>query len=365
MWGRIRALIVKEFLAILKDKKSRGVLVALPFFQLMVFPHATTFDVTDIRLAVLNKDSGVLGRDLIAGFTATPSFRLVITLTHDGEIDAVINTARADLVLHIGENFSHYLKAGQSAPVQLIVDGRNSNTALIVLDYAASIIADFNRQHAVRVLPAHLVERAWFNPNLWSLWSVLPGFLGIITLVATLSITSFSVAREKEVGTFQQLLVTPLRPVEIVIGKTIPSLIIGMAEGVVIVLVSVYWYRIPLIGSPALLFLGLFVFLLSSIGVGLMISSMSRTQQQALLGTFFFLTPTIILSGFATPIANMPEWVQILTYADPMRYFMVIARGVYLQDMPTEVVMTQIWPMAVIALIALLMAGWLFRRRLY
>lgn len=365
MWGRIRALIFKEFLAVLKDKKSRGVLVALPFFQLMVFPHATTFDVTNIRLAVLSKDSGTIGRDFIARFTAAPSFRLVITLIHDTQIAEVISTDKADLVLHIGENFSHYLKAGQSVPVQLIVDGRNSNTALIILDYASQIIADFNRDHAVRPLPVHLVERAWFNPNLWSLWSVLPGFLAIITLVATLSITSFSVAREKEVGTFQQLLVTPLRPLEIVIGKTVPALIIGMAEGTIIVLVSVYWYQIPLIGNPALLFLGLFIFLLSSIGVGLMISSMSRTQQQALLGSFFFLTPTVILSGFATPIANMPQWVQILTYANPMRYFLVISRGIYLKDIPIESVLNQLWPMAVISLFTLIVAGWLFRRRLY
>ncbi|ADE15786.1 ABC-2 type transporter [Nitrosococcus halophilus Nc 4] len=365
MWGRIKALIVKEFLSTLKDKRSRAVIMALPFFQLMVFPYATTLDVTYIRLAVLNKDSGTLGRDLAARFTAGRGFKLVATLTHDAEITQFINTGDVDFVLHIGENFSQDLKQSRAAPVQLIVDGRNSNTALILLDYAGQIIADFNRELATQPLPSHLVERAWFNPNLLSLWSVLPGFLAIITLVATLSITGFAVAREKEVGTFQQLLVTPLHPLEIVIGKTVPALVIGLAESVIILLVSVYWYGVPLIGNLLLLYLGLFFFLLSSIGTGLMISSLARTQQQALLGAFFFIVPTVILSGFATPIANMPEWIQALTYLNPMRYFLAISRGIFLKDAPAEFVFAQIWPMALIALAALFLAAWLFRRRLY
>ncbi|ADJ28254.1 ABC transporter permease [Nitrosococcus watsonii] len=365
MWGRISALIIKEFLATLKDKRSRGVIIALPFFQLLIFPHATTLDVTSIRLAVLNKDSGTLGRDLVARFTAGQGFRLVATLTHDAGITPLVKTGKVDLVLHIGENFSQNLKQGLSAPVQLIVDGRNSNTALILLNYTGQIVADFNREMANQPLPAHLVERAWFNPNLLSFWSMLPGFLAIITLVATLSITGFAVAREKEVGTFQQLLVTPLRPMEIVIGKTIPALIIGLGESIVILLIAVYGYEVPLIGNLLLLYLGLFFFLLSSIGTGLMISSLARTQQQALLGAFFFIVPTVILSGFASPIANMPEWIQILTYLNPMRYFLEISHGIFLKDASFGFVLARVWPMALIASTALLLAAWLFRRRLY
>jgi ABC-2 type transport system permease protein len=365
MWARIRALIIKEFLVTLKDKRGRAVIMILPFFQLMVFPYATTFDVNHIQLAVLNKDSGAWGRELAARFTAGRGFELVATLTHDADITQIVNAGDADIVLHIGESFSQDLEQNRPTPVQLIVDGRNSNTALILLDYAGQIVGDFNRELAIHPSPSsYLVERAWFNPNLLSLWSALPGFLAIITLVATLSITSFAVAREKEVGTFQQLLMTPLRSIEIVIGKAVPALFIGLAEGIIIVLISVYWYGLPLVGNLLLLFLGLFVFLLSNIGIGLVISSIARTQQQALLGTFFFIVPTVLLSGFSTPIANMPAWVQALTYINPMRYFLAISRGIFLKDVPAEFVFSQLCPMMIIALIALFLATWLFHRRI-
>ncbi len=316
-------------------------------------------------LAVLNDDVGRHGRDLIDRFVTASPFRPAATLAHSSEIAPVIDAHRTDLVLHIGETFSRELKAGRSAPVQLIVDGRNSNTALITLGYASQIVAAFSREHATRPLPARLVERAWFNPNLLSPWSILPGILAIIILVATMAITSFSLAREKEVGTFQQLLVTPLRPFENIVGKTVPSLIIGLVESAVIVAVVVYLYEVPLVGHLGLLYVGIPFFLLANIGVGLMISSIARTQQQALLGAFLFLVPQIILSGFATPIANMPEWVQGLTCLNPMRYFLVISRGVFLKDLPADLVFAETWPMALIALATLTLAAWLFRRRLY
>ncbi len=365
MWGRIRALIAKEFLAIFTDRRSRIVLVALPIFQLTVLTTAATFEVVPIRLAVLNEDSGVAGRDLVARFTGAPDFRLVRTLTHDREIDEVIDAERADVALHVARTFSRDLGAGRPAPVQVIVDGRNSNTALVTLDYAADIIQAYAREASGRAPPAELVERAWFNPNLLSEWFILPGMLAIITLVAVVSITAFSVSREKEVGTFQQILVTPLRPVELIVGKIVPGLVIGLAESVVIILVAVHAYGVPLVGDLWLLYLGLVVFLLSVIGVGLMISSLSRTQQQALLGSFLFIVPTVILSGFATPIANMPGWVQYVTYANPMRYFLVISRGVFLKDLPPHLVLAELWPMAAIAIVTLTVAAWLFRRRLY
>ncbi|MBI4183464.1 MAG: ABC transporter permease [Proteobacteria bacterium] len=365
MWRRIVALVVKEFLAVLKDRKSRAVLLVLPFLQLGVFPFATTFEVTGIRLAVLNEDAGAEGRELVSRFTATPTFRAVATLTHSSEIAPMIDSRRAELVLHVGKTFSRALKTGASAPVQLIADGRNSNTALITLAYAGEIVGAFGREHARAPLPAALVDRAWFNPNLGSLWSILPGILAIIISVATTSITAFSLAREKEVGTFQQLLVTPLRPVEIVIGKTLPALAIGLGESAVIVAAMVLLYRMPLVGRVGLLYVGIPLFLLANIGMGLMVSSVARTQQQALLGAFLFLLPEVILSGFATPIGNMPDWIQTLTYVNPMRYFLVISQGVFLKDLPADAVLAQAWPMALIALGSLTVAGWLFRRRLY
>lgn len=364
MWHRIRALIRKEFLTILKDKRSRAVILVLPFFQLLVFPYAATLDVTAVRMAVLNQDAGTQGRELVARFTGASAFRVVATLTGQAQIAPTIDAGRADVVLHLGPDFSRELLRGDTPKLQLIVDGRNSNTASIVLDYASHILAAYTEERA-GLPPAHLVERAWFNPNLLTLWSILPGILAMITLVATLSITAFSVAREKEVGTFQQLLVTPLRPWEIVLGKTVPALLIGLGESVIIISTSVLWYGLPLVGSLPVLYAGLFLFLLSSIGIGLMVSSLSRTQQQAMLGGFFFIVPTVILSGFATPIANMPHWVQVITYFNPMRYFLVISRGVFMKDLPLDVSLHQLWPMLLIAAGTLTVAGALFRRRIY
>jgi ABC-2 type transport system permease protein len=207
--------------------------------------------------------------------------------------------------------------------------------------------------------------RAWFNPNLLSRWFIVPGIVGLLTLVVTMLVTALSVAREREQGTFDQLLVTPLRPVDILIGKALPGFLIGLAEATVIIVVAVLWFEVPLLGNLLTLYAGVILFLFSAIGVGLMISSLSVTQQQGLLGAFLFLVPAIILSGFATPIANMPPLVQELTLINPMRYFMVILRGVFLEGVPLGPLVQQLWPLAAIAAVTLTLAGALFRRRMY
>jgi ABC-2 type transport system permease protein len=209
------------------------------------------------------------------------------------------------------------------------------------------------------------VARSWFNPNLLSRWFVVPGIVGLLTLVVTMLVTALSVAREREQGTFDQLLVTPYRPWEILIGKAVPGFVIGTLEATFIMGVAVFWFRVPLVGSLTALYTGLFLFLLSAIGVGLMISSLSVTQQQGLLGAFMFLVPAIILSGFATPILNMPPAVQKLTLINPMRYFMVIVRGVFLEGTPFHLLIHEFWPLAVIGVVTLSIASWLFRRRMY
>jgi ABC-2 type transport system permease protein len=239
---------------------------------------------------------------------------------------------------------------------------------LIVLNYVNTITARFNRQwsesHGQPGLPARLEIRAWFNPNLESRWFIVPGVVGMLILVVTLLVTALSVAREREQGTFDQLLVTPLRPVEILIGKALPGFIVGLAEASAIILVAVFWFEIPLQGSLLTLYTGILLFLLSAIGVGLMISSLAVTQQQGLLGGFLFMVPANILSGFATPIANMPPAVQAVTLLNPLRYFMVVLRGVFLEGTPFHLLINQFWPMAVIGLASLALAGWLFRYRM-
>jgi ABC-2 type transport system permease protein len=368
VWHRVLALIVKEFLAIWKDKKSRVVVIVPPLIQLVVFGYAATFEVRHVATAVYNEDQGLAGRQLIARFEGSPTFDIVARLTRHSQIAEIVDPKRASLVIHLGQTFSRDVAAGRTANVQLIADGRQSNTALIILGYADRVIAGFNtdwaREHGQALPPASLIVRSWFNPNLESRWFIVPGIVALLTLVVTVVITSLTVAREREVGTFEQLLVTPFRPFEILIGKSVPPVVIGLAEGSVIIAIAVWWFGVPLRGDVGLLYVALFFYLLAVIGVGLMLSSLARTQQQAILGAFLFVVPAIILSGFATPISNMPPLIQDLTLVNPMRYFLIIVRGTFLQDLPPSLIIAHLWPMIVIAAVTLTGAAWLFRRRL-
>jgi len=365
---RILALATKELLAVLKDKRSRIVLIAPPLLQLLVFGYAATFDLNDVPVAIYNEDRGAPSRELVADIVGSPSFHRVADIEHDGQIAPLIDAKDAVAVVHIGPRFSADLSAGRTARVQVIIDGRNSNSALLVQGYLGEIVRDFNLAWAKRSgMPppvATLQVRPWFNSNLESRWFIVPGIVGLLTLVVTTIVTALSVAREREAGTFDQLLVTPLRPFEILVGKAVPGMLIGIAEGSFILLMAVYWFDVPLRGSLGALYLGMFLFLLSAVGIGLMISSLAVTQQQGMLGAFLFLVPAVILSGFATPIANMPYLVQLLTSINPLRYFLVILRGVFLEGYSYAMLLDYYWPMALVGLITLTLAGWLFRHRL-
>ena len=369
MLTRLLALIRKEFLALLKDPRSRLVLIVPPMIQLLVFGYAATFDLKDIPYALYNEDRGAASRDLVAAFDGAPTFHRVATLHAEAEIAPRVDSRKVLLVLHFGPRFSADLQSSGSAPLQVIVDGRNSNTALIALNDVRAIVNQFNQEWiAERGLsspPARLETRAWFNPNLESRWFFIPGIIGMLTLVTTMLVTALTVAREREQGTFDQLLVTPLRPGEILLGKALPGFLIGMVQGTVILLIATLWFKVPLLGSLLALYAGLALFLLSGVGAGLLISSLAVTQQQGLLGAFLFMVPAVILSGFATPIANMPAAVQTITLIDPLRYFLVILRKVFLEGAGFDVLMGQFWPMAVIGGVSLFLASWLFRHRLY
>lgn len=369
MFGRIFALVIKEFLTLLKDKRSRVVLIVPPLIQLLVFGYAATFDLKNVPFAVYNEDSGNSSRDLIAAISGSTSFTKVAQITHESEIAPLIDSKKVMMVVHVSQNFSEDLLRGRPAALQVIVDGRNSNSAMLAMDDISVMVDRFNRDwaasHEGTPPPSHVETRAWFNPNLESRWFFLPGIVGILTLLVTMLVTALSVAREREQGTFDQLLVTPLRPVEILIGKVLPGFIIGLGEATVIILAAVFWFKVPLLGSLVSLYTGIILFLLSGVGVGLMISSFAVTQQQGLLGAFIFMVPSIILSGFATPIRNMPQIVQDITLINPMRYFMAVLRGVFLEGTPFELLIHLFWPMAVIGIVALSIAGWLFRHRMY
>jgi ABC-2 type transport system permease protein len=305
----------------------------------------------------------------VARFTGSEHFELVARIHRHEEIARLIDDREALMVLSIGPRFSHDLRSPDGAAVQLILDGRNSNTAAIAMGYARRIVGDFNEDRlaaqGASTLPSVLITRAWFNPNLVSRWFIVPGIVGLLVLVVVMMVTSLSVAREREQGTFDQLLVTPMHPTEILVGKAMPGLVIGLLEATLIIAVAVWGFDIPLRGHLATLYVGLGLFLLSAVGVGLMISALSVTLQQAVLGSFLFLVPAVILSGFATPIANMPPLVQDLTLINPMRYFMVVLRGVFLEGSPFHLLIDQLWPMAVIGVATLAFAGWLFRHRMY
>ena len=368
MLNRIFALIKKEILAVLRDKKSRFVLIIPPMIQLCIFSFAVTLDVKNVPIGILNRDAGKEGFELVQRFAGSPTFNRIIYLSSVEEITRLVDTQKVLLVLHIDQQFSRKLEAHQPADIQFILDGRKSNTAQIIQGYALRIIDQFNRDFAAKeAIPVQMtatVVRNWYNPNLLYNWFTVPSLIGLLTMVIGLVVSALTVARERELGTFDQLLVSPLQPTEILIGKTVPAILIGMMEGTLILLVAIFIFQIPLTGSLWVLYPSLFVFVSSIVGVGMFISSLSMTQQQAILGTSVFMSPAVLLSGFATPIENMPHWLQLVTYGNPFRYFLVVVKGVFLKEMPAAVVFQETWPMAVIALFTLTGAGWFFRRRL-
>lgn len=368
MWGRIVALIIKEIHSIWRDKKSRMVLVVPPLVQLFIFAFAATLDVKNVTLGVLNRDHGEQAIELLQRFHGSPTFSHIIYLTAIEEVAPFIDQQRGAAVISIDEQFSRNLDADKSADIQLILDGRKSNSTQIIGGYIAEIVQRFNNDLAnkkgIQLQTSELVPRYWFNPNLIYYWFNVPSLCGILTMVEALILTALSVARERELGTFDQLLVSPAGPSEILIGKMVPSVIISMIEGSVIIFFAVFVFKIPFMGSLALLYLSMFVFVCCIVGIGLFISSLCTTQQQAILGSSLFMTPSILLSGFATPIENMPAWLQPVTLLIPLRYFLVIVKGIFLKAMPWAIIWSNLWPMAVIAILTQIGAAWFFRRRL-
>ncbi len=369
MWLRIRSLIIKELLAVWRDPKGRFVLLVPPVIQMLIFSYAATQEVKNVRIAILNQDMGIYGRDLVARFEGSPNFREVVHLHADAEIIPAINSRSVLMIVHIRQDFSRLVSAGRPAPVQLILDGRSSNASQILGGYAQQIIGGYSTElsetQAARTPPpaSVVVSRAWFNPNLDALWSTVPSLVGILVALEGLMVTGLSVARERELGTFDQLLVSPLGPGEIVVGKTAAGFVVGMAEGTLMTTVAVSFFRIPLAGSIVLLYVSMAVYLLALLGIGLFISSLANTQQQAILGTFSFMVPMMLLSGFASPVENMPDWLQYVTLANPVRHFMVIVKGVFLKAMPARDVLNSLWPLVLIAAATLTGSTRLFRRR--
>ena len=367
MWLRIMTLIRKEVLAVLRDPRNRVALILPPIMQLFLFSFTGTLEVKHVALGIWNQDYGQVANEVIERLCGSPNFGHVEFAHSRQELQDMIDEQRVMLAITFLPDFSRKFSEGQMAPLQMIADGRKSNSAQIAQGYVTQVVNQFVSEQTPTDSNApnvQIVERTWFNPNLDYIWFTLPSLAVMITLQICLNVTAMSVAREREMGTFEQLLVSPMRPMEIMAGKSIPALILALIEVTIFILITVFVFRIPFHGSVLFLYLSLTVFVIAMIGIGLSISSIALTQQQALLGIMTTLLPATLLSGYAAPIENMPGWLQPLTYANPLRYIMIVMKGVFLKDMPPLEILNNTWPMAIIAVFTLTLATLLFKRRL-
>jgi ABC-2 type transport system permease protein len=356
---RVRQMLRKEFIQVLRDPRMRMVIFVVPVVQVLVFGYAVTTDVKHLATVVQDLDNSAASRELAAHLSDSGYFDIVARDSREDAGAAWLDRGRARVVLRIARGFEEELRAGRSAAVQLLVDGTDSNTARIGLSHAVRIAAGMSEKilmsrqarTAGAPRPAARVElraRAWFNENLDSRNFYVPGVIALLVTLVTLLLTSMAVVREKEIGTMEQILVTPITPAEFILGKTIPFALIGFVDVLLITSVGVFWFDVPIRGSPALLLFSTALYMLTSLGVGLLVSTVSRTQQQAMMSTFMFFFPAVLLSGFVFPIANMPAAIRWLTYLDPLRYFIVIIRGIFLKGTGVRV----LWPpMAALAAI--------------
>jgi ABC-2 type transport system permease protein len=365
---RILALTRKELLAVLKDPRSRMSLLIPPVVQALIFGYAATYDLNHVTYAALDQDHSAASRQLLAGLDGSGIYERVADLQRASDITSMIDARRALLIVQIDQQFERRLLSGLSANVQLIADGRNSNTAGTAMGYVTSIVnqfnSDFGHDHGFAPAPLQIVARAWYNPNLETRWFMIPGMIGTLTLLQTLMLTAMSVAREREQGTFDQLLVTPFRPFEIMAGKALPSMVVGTIQATGVLLVAQLWFRIPFAGAYLTLFAGLLLFLLAAVGIGLLISAVAATMQQALLYSMLLIMPFSLLSGLTTPLSSMPTAVQYLTAVNPLRYAIDITRRVYLEGSGLNLLVSDLWPLALIAALTLSAASWMFGTRM-
>ncbi len=365
---RILALTRKELLAVLKDPRSRMSLLVPPVVQALIFGYAATYDLNHVTYAALDQDHSAASRQLLAGLDGSGVFERVADLQRAGDVASLIDARRALLIVQIDQQFERRLLSGQSADIQLIADGRNSNTAGTAMGYITSIVQQFNstwgRDHGVAPPPVQIVARAWYNPNLETRWFMIPGMIGTLTLIQTMMLTAMSVAREREQGTFDQLLVTPFRPFEIMAGKALPSMVVGTIQASGVLLVAQLWFRIPFAGSYLSLYAGLLLFLLAAVGIGLLVSAVAATMQQAMLYSMLLIMPFSLLSGLTTPLSSMPSAVQYLTAINPLRYAIDITRRIYLEGAGLDLLGADLWPLALLAALTLAAAAWTFGHRM-
>ena len=375
MLERIRHMLRKEFLQTMRDWRMAGMVFIAPVIQVCIFGYVATTDVRHVETAVFDLDNTQASRQLVARFVGSGYFDVIEHVTDEARARDIMDRGQASAILRMNTGFEDDLRAGRTAELQVIVDGTDSNTGGIVLSYAARIVEQYSEEvldsrvarltgSPPRVGKVELQVRAWFNENLESRNYYLPGVMANLLFLIPLVLTSMAIVREKEIGTMEQILVTPIRPTEFILGKTVPFALIGFFDVIAITAFGVLWFSIPVRGSVLLLLACSGLYLMTGLSIGLLISTVSRTQQQAMMTTFFFTLPAILLSGFMFPIANMPPAIQALTYVDPLRYFLVIIRGIYLKGLGASVLWPQMCALALMGVATLWLAVRRFRKTL-
>jgi drug efflux transport system permease protein len=375
MWKRIRHIIIKEFIQAVRDPRLRIFIVLPPIIQLLAYGYAINFDYRQIPMAVWDEAGTSQSREFIQRFSQNDYFRLITMIQDPREMEDLINRNKITMAVHIPWDFSKKLDAGQKTSVQVILDGTDSNAALITSRYASSIIFDY----AVTILhqrlnrmgigkeasgPLLVEERTWFNPNRISSTSFIPGVVAMVVMLVSLQLTALAIVREKEIGTLEQLLVSPIRPFELLVGKTVPFIIISLVDVALVIAVGMFWFEVPFRGNPLVLLLGTILFLFCTVGGGLFISTLSATQQQAMMVSVFFFMPAILLSGLVFPIHNMPLAAQLVTYLNPLRYFIIVLQDLFLKGAGLAVLWPQFAAMAGLGISLLTLSVLRFHKRL-
>lgn len=374
MLNRIRQIIIKEFIQLWRDRRLRIFLFLPPLIQMIIYGYATNFDIRHVPTAIYDEDRSVASQDLISRFGATEYFRLQHYIDNEAELRRLIDRSEITLALRFPEDFASRLKAGQTTKLQVIIDATDSNAALIIAKYVNSILQEYAQEvlqerlqrlgsEKKMALPVVIESLAWFNPNLVSRVAFVPGVIAIVVMLVSLMLTGMAVVREKELGTLEQVLVTPIKPLEFMLGKTIPFVCIALIDVVLVSVFAMLWFELPFRGSPFVLLLGTLAFLFNSVGLGLLISTVSSTQQQTLMAGTFLMTPAILLSGLIFPIANMPQIFQYITYINPLRYYITVVQGVFLKGIGMAHLWQEMTAMSVMGLIMLGLSVNHFRRQ--
>src|SRR5687767_3177946 len=346
---RLRHLFRKELIELRRDPRLFGIVIIAPIVQLTLLAYAATTDVHDVPVLVVDQDQSAESRALVERFDASANFTVVAAATSAREVETALDTRTAWMALTIPPDYGDRLRASSPTTVQVVADGTDANSTNVALGYAGALVSSYAAELAAaagRAPPGPLVSaevRVWFNPQLESRFFMIPGIVALLLLMVTTNLSSMAIVREREVGTLEQLSVTPLARWELIAGKLLPYAFIGMLDVVLVLIVSIFWFEVPMRGSLVLLFAMCGVYLLCTLGLGLFVSTISRTQQQAMMtASFFFMIPMVFLSGFVFPIENMPDVVQPVTYLVPLRYFLIILRGIFLKGVGLET----LWPQA-------------------